>query len=88
MILKNLPWRGLKRSLPKSFDLKTDCQYWVGGKERNGSAYLNVMPYCETCSNPDFHTSVTSQALVAWSLQDRNAETELPPTDNIRNLGG
>lgn len=39
------------------------------------------MPYWETCSNPDFHTSVTSQALVAWSRQDRKADTGFPPTE-------
>ena len=42
--------------------------------------YLNEMPYWATLSNPDFHTSVTSQALVAWRRHDRNAETALPPT--------
>ena len=45
-----------------------------------GGNHLNVMPYCETDSNPDFQTSVTSQAFVAWSLHERNADTELPPT--------
>lgn len=44
------------------------------------SAYLKETPYCATVSYPDFHTSVTSQELVAWSLQERNAETALPPT--------
>ena len=44
-------------------------------------AYLNEMPYCDTDSNPDFQTSVTSQALVACSLHDKNAETEFPPTE-------
>ena len=42
--------------------------------------HLNDMPYCDTASKPDFQTSVTSQALVAWSRQDRNADTALPPT--------
>ena len=42
--------------------------------------YLNEMPYCETVSKPLFHTSVTSQALVADSRHERKAETELPPT--------
>ncbi len=42
--------------------------------------YWKDIPYCETVSNPDFHTRVTSQALVAWSLQERKAETALPPT--------
>ena len=43
-------------------------------------AHLNEMPYCETASYPDFHTKVTSQAFVAWSLHDKNAEMALPPT--------
>lgn len=38
------------------------------------------MPYCATESKPDFHTKVTSQALVACSLHDRKADTALPPT--------
>lgn len=38
------------------------------------------MPYCDTESNPDFHTSVTSQAFVACSLQERKADTAFPPT--------
>ena len=38
------------------------------------------MPYCETASKPDFHTSVTSQAFVACRRQERKAETALPPT--------
>lgn len=41
---------------------------------------LKDMPYCETASYPDFHTNVTSQALVAWSRHERNAEIGLPPT--------
>lgn len=40
------------------------------------------MPYCETCSKPDFHTSVTSQALLAWRRHDRKAETAFPPTEH------
>ena len=43
--------------------------------------YLNEMPYWATCSKPDFQTRVTSQALVAWSLHDRKAETGFPPTE-------
>ncbi len=44
------------------------------------STHLKDIPYCETASKPDFQTSVTSQAFVACSLHDRNAETALPPT--------
>lgn len=43
-------------------------------------AYRNEIPYCETDSKPFFQTKVTSQAFVACSLQERNAETALPPT--------
>ena len=43
----------------------------VGGKS---STYLKDIPYWATASYPDFQTSVTSQALVAWSLHERNAE--------------
>lgn len=50
------------------------------GESGRRNAYLKDMPYCETASYPDFHTSVTSQAFVAWSRQDRNAEIGLPPT--------
>lgn len=46
--------------------------------------YLNVIPYCATDSKPDFHTSVTSHAFVAWRRQERKADTALPPT--IQNL--
>lgn len=42
--------------------------------------YLKETPYCETASKPLFHTSVTSQALVADRRHDRKAETALPPT--------
>ena len=45
--------------------------------------YLKEMPYWETASYPDFHTSVTSQAFVAWSLHERKAETAFPPTEQI-----
>ena len=38
------------------------------------------MPYCDTCSKPDFQTSVTSHAFVACSLHERKAETAFPPT--------
>lgn len=51
-------------------------------------AYLKDIPYWATASYPDFQTSVTSQALVAWSLHERNAEIWFPPTDRIRSLGG
>lgn len=44
---------------------------------------MKDMPYCATCSKPDFHTRVTSQALVACSLQERKADTGLPPTKHI-----
>jgi hypothetical protein len=52
------------------------------------STYLKEMPYCETASYPDFHTKVTSHALVAWSLQDRKAETAFPPTMMYVSIGG
>ena len=42
--------------------------------------YRIEMPYCDTCSKPDFHTNVTSHAFVACNLQDKKAETALPPT--------
>jgi hypothetical protein len=47
------------------------------------NSYLNEMPYCETLSKPLFHTSVTSQALVADNRHERKAETALPPTRQI-----
>jgi len=47
-------------------------------------SYLNDMPYCDTASKPLFQTSVTSQALVAESRQERKAETALPPTEHTR----
>ena len=49
---------------------------------------MNEIPYWCTASNPDFHTNVTSQAFVAWSLQDKKADTALPPTTHtfIRGL--
>ena len=40
------------------------------------------MPYCDTFSKPFFQTSVTSQALVAWSLHDMKALVAFPPTIN------
>lgn len=46
----------------------------------NRKTHLNDMPYCSTCWKFDFHTRVTSQALVAESRHDKNAETALPPT--------
>lgn len=54
--------------------------YVRGSKPVEETIYLNDIPYCDTASKPDFQTSVTSQALVAWSRQDRNADTALPPT--------
>ena len=50
------------------------------GGDGKGIAYLNEIPYCETESNPDFQTNVTSQALVACSRHERKADTALPPT--------
>ena len=47
---------------------------------RRQRTYLNDIPYCATASKPDFQTKVTSQALVACNLQERKAETALPPT--------
>ena len=44
------------------------------------TTYFIEMPYCATFSKPDFHTRVTSQALVAWRRQERKADTALPPT--------
>lgn len=52
-----------------------------GGPQPRGS-YFMEMPYWDTCSYPDFHTSVTSQALVAWSRHERKAETAFPPTEH------
>lgn len=49
---------------------------------RKASTYFIEIPYCATCSKPDFHTSVTSQVLVAWRRQERKADTALPPTVN------
>lgn len=43
-------------------------------------SYRNDIPYCDTESNPDFQTSVTSHAFVACSLHERKAETAFPPT--------
>lgn len=45
-----------------------------------GETYLKDIPYCDTWSKPVFHTSVTSQAFVAWSRHDKKAETGFPPT--------
>lgn len=47
-------------------------------------AYLKETPYWATASKPDFQTSVTSQEVVAWSLQDRKAEMALLPTTQTR----
>lgn len=58
-----IPCRGLNRSLPKDVDL------WEGQLTAahvfDVWTYLNDIPYWCTASNPDFHTNVTSQALVA-----------------------
>ena len=79
-----LPCRGLKRSLPNAEDLEIYIRFALrGDRSRVKATYLKEMPYCETASYPDFQTSVTSQAFVAWSLQDRNAETAFPPTEQI-----
>jgi len=76
-----LPCLGLKRSLPNLLDLchvleslLLPCAFAM--------PYLKDMPYCETDSKPLFHTSVTSQALVADKRQERKADTEFPPTTN------
>lgn len=45
------------------------------------ATYFIEMPYCATCSKPDFHTNVTSQEFVAWRRQERKADTALPPTE-------
>lgn len=47
---------------------------------RGAATYFIEMPYCATCSKPDFHTSVTSQEFVACRRQERKADTALPPT--------
>ena len=52
------------------------------------NTYLKEMPYCETLSKPLFHTSVTSQALVADRRQERKAETALPPTTHALWVSG
>lgn len=49
--------------------------------------HLKEIPYCDTVSKPDFHTSVTSHAFVAESLQERKAEIGLPPTVTTRVSG-
>ena len=49
-------------------------------EHQEGETNLKEMPYCDTASKPLFQTSVTSHALVADSLQERKAETALPPT--------
>lgn len=90
--MDNVPRRGLNRSLPKDADLGTTVSIKErrGGRSQvlahsllQGPAYLNEMPYCATCSYPDFQTRVTSQALVACNLHDRKAETAFPPTRTI-----
>jgi hypothetical protein len=68
--------------LPKSSELERIMSLW--SIEVNDvvdvKTYRNEIPYCDTMSKLDFHTSVTSQAFVADSLHDRKAETALPPT--------
>ena len=60
--------------------VQNQSQYNFQDHQTMRSAYRNEMPYCDTASKPDFQTKVTSQALVAWSRQDKKAETALPPT--------
>lgn len=82
----SIPRRGLNLSLPYVGDLGI-LVYIAVGKRRGPAAkwtYLNVMPYCATCSYPDFQTSVTSQALVACRRHVKKAETGLPPTTDTR----
>ena len=57
----------------------TECENVESG-DGEKSAYLNDIPYCDTASKPDFQTSVTSQAFVACSRHERNADTAFPPT--------
>lgn len=85
--MNNVPRRGLNRSLPKDADLGTAISIRERRRALKPShallqdpTYLNEMPYCATCSYPDFQTRVTSQALVACNLHDRKAETAFPPT--------
>ena len=52
----------------------------LASRQDQSHTYLKDIPYCDTASYPDFHTRVTSHALVAWSLQERKADTALPPT--------
>ena len=75
-----IPWRGLNRSLPNTGDLDNEKSAGWARMETTSKPYLKDIPYCDTCSYPVFHTRVTSQAFVAWSLQDKKAETGFPPT--------
>lgn len=54
----------------------------MGEGEGGRGTYFMEIPYWETCSYPDFQTSVTSQALVAWRRQERKADTAFPPTEH------
>ena len=74
----DVPEYGLKRSLPYRDDLAGCVRIWAANWI--WTTYLNEMPYWATLSKPFFHTSVTSQALVACRRHDRNAEVPLPPT--------
>ena len=66
MVGRDLPWRGLNLSLPKSLDLyKGDLGTIHHCRLNEGCAYLKDIPYWATASYPDFQTNVTSQALVA-----------------------
>ena len=75
-----------KAFIPKCFRSKTwhSCQRRNREERRDLSekktTYLNVTPYCETASKLAFQTRVTSQEVVACSLQERKAEIALLPT--------
>jgi len=78
----DVPCRGLNLSLPKTGDLWFRTSEAGGRRSRaEGPTHLKEMPYWATWSKPDFHTRVTSQALVAWSRHDRKADTAFPPTE-------
>lgn len=80
----SVPCRGLKRSLPNLLDLGSGSVAPLIPLGETRSTYLNDTPYWLTASYPLFHTSVTSQALVADKRQDKKAETALPPTTSTR----
>ena len=65
-----------------SRDHKLGVETTVGEEPLSRGSYFMEMPYWDTCSYPDFQTSVTSQALVAWSRHERKAETAFPPTEH------